>query len=264
MENRTGTKWNRDETILAFDLYCRTPFGKISQSNPEIIELAKLLGRTPGSVGLKMHNLAHYDPELKKRNVTAMAHGSKLDEEIYIEFSSDWINLSYQAQIIRARMQNKDISEIIDFGDIDKMPAGQYREQMMKARVGQYFFRMAVLNSYDNRCCITGLKSPELIVASHIKPWKVSDEHTERTNPCNGLCLNSLHDKAFDRGLITLDKNYRIIVSNKLKEMEMDTGTRRWLMGYEKCQITLPNKFLPEKDFIEYHNDVIFQGELCG
>lgn len=78
MKNRNGVKWSREETILAFDLYCRTPFGKISQNNPAIIELANLLGRTPGSVGLKMHNLAHYDPELQKRNVMAMSHGSKL------------------------------------------------------------------------------------------------------------------------------------------------------------------------------------------
>ena len=83
MANRNGVKWSREETILAYELYCRTPFSKISQSNPEIKKLAELLGRTPGSVGLKMHNLAHYDPELKKRNVTAMAHGSKLDGEIF-------------------------------------------------------------------------------------------------------------------------------------------------------------------------------------
>ena len=72
---RNGEKWNREETILAFELYCRTPCSKISQSNKEIQELAELLGRTPGSVGLKMHNLAHFDPELQKRNVSAMAHG---------------------------------------------------------------------------------------------------------------------------------------------------------------------------------------------
>lgn len=79
VSDRTGVKWSREETILAFDLYCRTPFGKISHGNPEIIKLAQLLGRTSGSVGLKMHNLAHYDPELQKSNVTAMAHGSKID-----------------------------------------------------------------------------------------------------------------------------------------------------------------------------------------
>lgn len=64
MKNRNGVKWSRDETILAFGLYCRTLFGKIGQSNPDIVELAELLGRTPGSVGLKMHNLAHFDSTL--------------------------------------------------------------------------------------------------------------------------------------------------------------------------------------------------------
>lgn len=184
MENRNGIKWSRDETILAFDLYCRTPFSKIGQSNPEIIELAHLIGRTPGSVGLKMHNLAHFDSNLQQRNVTAMAHGSKLDGEIFSEFSKGWTSLSYQAQIIRAKMQNQNIPDIIDLGDIDEIPVGKYREQMMKARVGQYFFRMTVLNSYGNRRCITGLNKPNLLVASHIKPWKVSNEQTERTNSC--------------------------------------------------------------------------------
>lgn len=259
MKDRNGIKWNREEIILAFDLYCRTPFGKISQNNPEIIKLANLLGRTPGSVGLKMHNLAHYDPELQKRNVTAMAHGSKLDEEIFAEFSKDWTELSYQAQIINAKMQNRNISEIIDFGNIEEIPAGEYKEQMMKTRVGQYFFRLAVLNSYGNRCCVTGLTKLDMLIASHIKPWKVSDRQTERTNPCNGLCLNPFHDKAFDRGLMTIDKNYNIIISRKIKEARMDQETRAWLLGYEKRQIILPDKFFPRKDFIEYHNDVVFQ-----
>ena len=258
--DRNGIKWSREETILAYDLYCRTPFSKIHQRNPEIIELAKLLGRTPGSVGLKMHNLAHYDPELQKRNVSAMAHGSKLDGEIFNEFSEDWELLSYQAQLIKAKMQNKDISDVLELGDIEEIPPGEYRERTMKTRVGQYFFRMSVLNSYENRCCITGLNKSELLVASHIKPWKVSDEKTERTNPTNGLCLNSLHDKAFDRGLITLDANYRIVISRKLKEAEMDSETKSWFMSYEKQQILLPNKFLPAREFIEYHNDMIFQG----
>lgn len=256
--DRTGIKWSREETILAFDLYCRTPFRKISQGNPEIIKLAQLLGRTPGSVGLKMHNLAHYDPELQKRNVIAMAHGSKLDGEIFSEFSRDLANLSYQAQLIHAKMQNKNITEIIDLGDIDVIPAGKYRDHIIKTRVGQYFFRTAVLNSYENKCCVTGLKRRELLIASHIKPWNVSDERTERTNPTNGLCLNALHDKAFDRGFITLDKNYKIIVSRKLKDTEMDPETKSWFMGYANHPITLPDKFLPRKEFIEYHNDVVF------
>ena len=60
-------KWSREETILAYELYCRTPFGRIHSRNPEIIELANLIGRTSGSVALKMSNLARFDPELQKR-----------------------------------------------------------------------------------------------------------------------------------------------------------------------------------------------------
>jgi putative restriction endonuclease len=259
-ESRTGVKWNREETILAFDLYCRTPFGKIRANNPDINELANLLGRTPGSVALKMSNLAHFDPELRLRNVSGMAHGSKLDAEISEEFAKNWTGLSYQAQIIRAKLQGEDISKLVDLGDVTEIPAGKYREQVMKARVGQHFFRMSVLNSYGNKCCITGMKNPELLIASHIKPWDVSNEFTERTNPSNGLCLNPFHDKAFDRGFITIDKRYKVIISQQIKEVTMDSETREWFMGYEGKQIILPEKFLPGKDFIEYHNDVIFQG----
>lgn len=259
-KDRTGIKWNREETILAYDLYCRTPFGKISQSNSDIIELANLLGRTPGSVGLKMHNLAHFDPNLQKRGISAMSHGSKLDGIIFEEFSNDWSGLSYRAQLIKAKLQNKDVTELIDLGDINEIPPGEYREQIIKSRIGQLFFRKSVLNSYGNRCCITGINKPDLLVASHIKPWVVSNEQTERTNPSNGLCLNPLHDKAFDKGLITIDDKYRIVISEKIKETEMDKETYEWFWGFEKKQITLPDKFLPGKEFIQYHNDCIFQG----
>ena len=84
-------------------------------------------------------------------------------------------------------------------------------------------------------------------------------KETERTNPCNGLCLNALHDKAFDKGLITLDKYYRIIISKRLSEIEMDEITHDWFYSYQNQKICLPNRFLPGRDFIEYHNDVIFK-----
>lgn len=259
MIDKHGAKWNKEETILAFELYCRTPFGKITQTNPDIIELAKILGRTPGSVGLKMHNLAHYDPELQKRNVSAMAHTSKLDEEVFVEFYDNWGELAYRAQVLRAKMQHIEISQLAGVEDDERIPAGEYKERLVKTRLGQHFFRMAVLNSYGRRCCVTGLTRVELLIASHIKPWNVSDE-IERTNPRNGLCLNSLHDKAFDKGLMTLDNKYRIILSKKIKETAMDIKTREWLLNYENKQILLPEKFLPGKEFIKYHNDMIFIG----
>lgn len=263
MAEKYRVKWSREETILAFDLYCKVPFSKISKTNPDIIELADLLGRTPSSVGLKMANLAHFDKELRARNVSGMSNVSKLDGEIFREFESDWDGLSYQAQEIKARLKSTAVENILceDVAfEIEKLPPGEYREQVMKSRIGQYFFRTAVLSAYRNRCCVTGIVLPELLVASHIKPWKSSDAKTERTNPSNGLCLNSLHDKAFDRGLITIDKEYRIVNSAKISSTVMDDDTKEWFLSYEGKQIILPDRFYPDKTFIEYHNDMIFQG----
>jgi putative restriction endonuclease len=60
--------------------------------------------------------------------------------------------------------------------------------------------------------------------------------------------------------LITINSSYNIVVLNQLKDVDMDQQTREWFWGYEGKQITLPDKFLPAKNFIEYHNDVVFLG----
>ena len=259
MTERYREKWTREETILAFDLYCRTPFAKITKTNKDIIALAEVLGRTPSSVGLKMANLAHYDPELISRNIKGMSNTSRLDKEIVDEFNGDWEELSYQAQLIMSKYKHTDVASLNPEILLEDIPKGIDIEKEMKVRVGQYFFRMSVLTAYGNSCCITGMKKTDLLIASHIKPWKDSDSKTERTNPSNGLCLNAFHDKAFDRGFITLDKNYRIIISDRLSDINMDEKTHNWFYSYENQQILLPDKFLPRKEFIEYHNDVVFQ-----
>ena len=255
---RQGMKWNREETILAFELYCRTPFGKIHKQNKDVIELADLLRRTPGSVGMKMSNLAHCDPSLRARGISGMAHGSKLDADVFDEYSQDLGELIVQARSIKERMGANDPQEVSEFIDVESIPPGEYRERITKERLGQYSFRMAILNSYHNRCCVTGLAVPKLLIASHIKPWAKCDEKTERTNPRNGLCLNPLHDRAFDQGLMTIAKDYKIVFSSKLRDADMDETTRDWLLCSEGRQIELPERFRPSKEFIEYHNDVIF------
>ena len=252
--------WTREETILAMDLYTRIPFSKIGKSNQEIIQLAQIINRTPDAVAYKMSNLAHYDPELQARNVSGLSHTSKLDKIIYDEFADNIEELSFVAQSLLAQMKNSSVENLLPELQLDHIPSGIDKEQQTKVRIGQYFFRMSVLMSYGNACCITGLKNRELLVASHIKPWSVSDVKTERTNPSNGLCLNAMHDKAFDRGFITIDKNYRIVNSRFIKDVAMDDKTREWFSYYNGKEIILPDKFLPGEKFIEYHNDVIFKG----
>jgi putative restriction endonuclease len=120
--------------------------------------------------------------------------------------------------------------------------------------VNQGFFRSAVISAYNQKCCVTGLDIPSLLIASHIKPWKDSDPQTERTNPCNGLSLNALHHEAYDDGIFTIDTDYRIWVSKIAKERYTSEVFHDFFEKYEGKTITLPERFLPSKEMIEYHN----------
>lgn len=250
-EEKYGTKWSEDETIFVFYYYCQIPFGKIHKNNPEIIRIASLLGRTPSSVSRKMGNLGHFDPDLRKRSISGLSNASKTDELIVSRFLNNWEELTYHAQMIEKSLSESARKDIYSF------PVGSVVDQKVKSRINQQFFREAVLASYQRKCCITGLVQPSLLIASHIKPWADSNPETERTNPSNGLCLNALHDKAFDKGLITVLPNYTVRISSKLKE-EKDKEGMEWLLCCDKQSIRLPERFAPKKEFLEYHNDMIF------
>lgn len=105
-------------------------------------------------------------------------------------------------------------------------------------------------------------RSTTLLVASHIKPRRDANPLTERVNIENGLLLNSLHDKAFDKGLITLDTAFRIVVSKRLEYLARTDNTEAlgWLMSTRGRMIKLPNAHRPSIEFITYHQDVVFMG----
>ncbi len=86
---KPSNKWTRDEHILVFNLYCRIPFGRQHSRAPEIIELAKLLGRSRGSVALKLNNFSRLDPELKARGVKGMAQGAKGELDVWRDFEDN-------------------------------------------------------------------------------------------------------------------------------------------------------------------------------
>jgi len=255
-DEKYGSKWSEDETVLAYYYYCLIPFGKIHHNNPEIIRIANVLGRTPGSVSFKMGNLGHFDPELRKRNVSGLKNASKMDARVVEEFFSDWEALALRAEEIEKRLtEENDSGDHLMAGF--EMREGNDIERFIKTRVNQDFFRRAVLTSYGGKCCVTGIPYNALLIASHIKPWHVSDSKLERTNPCNGLCLNALHDKAFDQGLMTVKPDYTICFSSKLKKFYNDESMN-WMLQFENRKINLPERFLPNREFLEYHNDVIF------
>ena len=87
--------------------------------------------------------------------------------------------------------------------------------------INQNSFRSIILANYNERCAISGLSVPQLLVASHIVPW--SDDVTNRLNPANGICLSPLYDQAFDKGYISIrPDDYTVMISNELR-------------GYKRC-----------------------------
>ncbi len=256
--------WSYNETLLAFNLYCKIPFGRIHFRNPDIINLAEILGRTPSSVAMKMVNLASLDPELQKRGIKGLSNNSKVEKQIWNDFNIDGTALIIQANELLKQYKS---TNPLNFAEINKpieenleeLPEGSNLETVTTRRLGQDFFRRSVLASYNYRCCITGIGVQQLLVASHIKPWSVSDDKTEKTNPRNGLCLNSLHDKAFDNGFISLDLDFKIKVSKIFKEFDLDDYTKELILGYEGKRIELPDRFVPDINFIKYHNEYVFK-----
>ena len=127
----------------------------------------------------------------------------------------------------------------------------------VRTRVNQNVFRKIILLNYKNSCCITGLNIPEINRASHIIPW-AADE-TKRLDPSNGLCLSATYDVAFDRHLIGLDDDYRIIISKKLYEKSKEKSVKDFFIKKEGLQINLPKIFKPNKNYLAKHRE---QGEF--
>ena len=247
--------WTREETIIAFNVYCKVPFKSSSKTNPTIIKYAHIIGRSPSALNMKVGNFGRLDPELKKQGITGLVNGSKLEEEVWNEFNGNWDKLAFESEKLIAEFQNKTIDEIETIS-IEDFPKGEERETIIKARVNQNFFRSTILSSYNLKCCVTGLSIPDFLIASHIKPW--SKDIDNRTNPKNGLCLNSIHDKAFDKGFITVTPDYKILVSNYFNDYLNEQAVNDFFKKYQNQSIILPDRFLPSKEFLEYHYENIF------
>lgn len=251
-------RWSREQTIVAFNLYCKIPFNRVTSRNPEIQRVAKIIGRTTNSVKMKIGNFGSFDPELKKRGIVGLSNASKLDESVWNEFNQNWEDIAFESEKILTRFEGCDVlSEVKDDEAKDLIiPDGIEKERIVKTRINQNFFRQAVLSAYNFSCCITKIDIPELLIASHIIPW--SEAAKDRLNPRNGLCLNALHDKAFDRGLITITPDFEIKISSRLLK-KPSAPVASWLMSFEGKGVAIPDRFVPTAEFLEYHNKNIFQ-----
>ena len=254
--------WTREEVLLTISLYCKLPYRKLRQTTPEVRELADLHNRTPSAISKRCCNYVQFDPVESKR-VKGFSRAAKLDRSIWAEINGDWEKFAAECEQIERRIREQQpirLSQenVAAFPDETSFPIGASKEQIVRVRIGQRFFREAVLTAYNHRCCVTGIHHDALLVAGHIKPWKVSDPKTERTNPRNGLCLSSLYDKAFDAGLMTIDEEYKIIFSSSVLSCAPQEVAQNLFYCYEGKRLLLPDRFTPEQQFFEYHRNFIF------
>lgn len=270
MAKSQNIKWTREHLLLALNLYCKLPFGRLHKDNPLIIEVAQKMGRTPSSLAMKLCNFASLDPVQRARGIMGLQSTAKNDREMWSEFQSGIDALGPESEQLLHDLFTLDDHREIDFLQRDRVriepshkviaPSGPTESlATVKVRRGQQFFRQTVLNVYGVSCCISGINVPRLLVASHIKPWR--DFPNERLDPRNGLCLSSLHDAAFDAGLLTLDENLRVILSKKLKSFFPQPALEQSFVPFEGQPIRLPDKLAePDPEFLYFHRREIFIG----
>lgn len=261
-----SNNWSREQLLVAFNLYCQLPFGKLHAKNPTIIRFASMIGRTPSALAMKLTNIASLDPAITSTGRSGLAGASRADKAMWMEMQADWEHFAFESQETIDRLsatagspqdaQDNNIAsisnespELTDYTAENKMRATQ-------VRVGQHFFRRAVLSAYQGRCCITGISDSRLLVASHIVPWRSDTQN--RLNPRNGLCLSALHDRAFDQGLFTLSEGFKIKLAGEIKAMAANRFAAEWLLGLENQSIELPEKFQPLEEFTDWHRRHIF------
>ena len=211
--------WTREQLILALNLYWKTPYNKISgSSNAEIKNLAKIIGKTPAALAFMLMNFTYLDRERQDKGEKGKREPGKLGVEIWFEYLNQWDKLAIDSFEILNRIEPDLVSDFFEIEPDYKYTEGVDKIRLVKTRVNQSDFRQRILASYNKQCCITKINIQTLLVASHIIPWSKNIE--ERLNPQNGLCLNTIHDRAFDKGLMTITTDFKI----KLRSEERRVG----------------------------------------
>ena len=179
---------------------------------------------------------------------------NKSKRSIYLnENNNDYSD--FKAALNKYRKFIAEKSDLID--DIeaiikDKIISKTEKEQLISARIGQGNYRNKLINLWK-KCAVSECKMTDVLIASHIKPWRKST-NKERLDRYNGLLLLPNYDKLFDKGLISFEDNGKIIISPLIKEEE-----------YKVLGIS-PNdrlfKVYPKnKPYLEEHRRIVFHQE---
>lgn len=256
--------WTREELLVLLNLYEKIPFGRFHRTNPVLVDVAARMDRSPSSVAMKLSNLASFDERLAARGVRGLAGASALDRQVWDEFHSDRWTCVPRSEELLAELYGAPAEARVEVtpttARVVPGSASRATETVVqaKARRGQEFFSDAVHNAYGGRCAVTGLSVRALLTASHIIPWAKSEAH--RLDPQNGIALNALHDRAFDRGLITFDDDLRLVCSTTLTVHHDRSAVSELFAPYEGRPLHVPaESFGPHPQYLAWHREHVFE-----
>jgi putative restriction endonuclease len=250
--------YRAEEEVLIIDLYTRTPHSEIRDGNPDIIGLAEYISehsgvrRSPSGVRYKMENLKSVDETYRGKGLVNIS--PRFRDMWYRHLEEGFSGLDEEVR--RAKLILEGGPDIpVEEGEFDL--EGRATRRFVEVRANQHVFRERVLCAYGGACCITGVRIPELLRASHIRPWRDCDGR-QRLDVRNGLCLNALHDAAFDTGLMGIDEDLRVMFSPRIADAYSREAASALFAPYEGRSIEGTSEVPAGEDYLEYHRKTLF------
>ena len=248
LESHAVRKVARD---AGFDILFELEGSVVGESSHSPLKCAIWISKSSGFVvALSMANVAHA-LESDMGQAIELAKLSSTSFNIAGAFESSNV---YQLEVLlkRAWQLSRSLPNAL-IGRFEKAlseVSTTEREATVRQRVGQNLFREGLLALWGGRCAITGLDAPELLRASHAKPWSESSD-IERLDVFNGLLLAAHWDAAFDSGLITISISGQIVPSAALS-----VATREVLRLSDAIQIRLQPQHEP---YLAWHRERVFR-----
>ena len=130
------------------------------------------------------------------------------------------IQFKFAAENISKKLDIDTEKGIVKYSKPHLKPNKTERKGLVTSRVGQGFYRQELIKKFDNKCAVTGINLEEILIASHIIPWRHSNDE-ERLDVENGILLSPLYDALFDKNLISFQDNGDIIISKQIQDTEL-------------------------------------------
>lgn len=244
--------WAEDETLFLFRVFLTEKAGSLSSNSPRIAEIAELLDRRIGSVHRKLEDIRSNEPSYIAggRKPTNCA---ELVKDVWKGLYSDYDRTRRRIEDAYTSVNGAVVAH--EELDLEEIPPGLDIPVDATRREGQQLFRCIVAMNFEQRCCITGLATRGLLVASHIRPW-VESGPEERTDPSNGLYLNRLHDGLFDRHLMTLDDDMCIEYADLVRRENSEEAFETFFGRYEGRRIREPSLYSVDTEFLDEHRRI--------